>query len=48
MSDKETYQKHLLKEAVLLLNDEYEACEQFNEDFDGYDTVKIRNSSFKK
>ena len=48
MSDPEKQQNHLIGEAIQLLSEEYEASQQFNEDFDGNDPVRLGSLEFPK
>lgn len=48
MSDSEKQQKHLIGEAIQLLNEEYEANPRFNEYFDGDSPLKMGNLELQK
>lgn len=48
MSDPEKQQKHLIEEAIQLLNKEYETGHQFNEDFDSDDPIRLGLLEFPK
>jgi len=48
MSEPEKQQKHLVEEAIQLLNEEYEMGQQFNEEFDSDDPVRLGVLEFPK
>lgn len=48
MSDTEKQQKHLIEEAIQLLNEEYEASHRFNEDFDRDEPITLGKLEFQK